>query len=139
MTYFLKIENIRKQVHWNRRFEASAFTFYWGFKKKKNTLRSRFTKWCKVYTKTDSWFQKSHGEFGKLLISSGKSKKLKFDGCFCPKNTRLQKKRFVKLKHYIHRIYLTLLSTTCVKIHQVTHVIFETISHFSRHNFSVFL
>ena len=35
-------------------------------------------------------------------------------------------------------IYLTLLSTTCVKIHQITYVIFETISHFSRHNSSVF-
>ena len=40
---------------------------------------------------------------------------------FCPKNT------FLQLKHYIQRIYLTLLSTTCVKIHQITYVIFETI------------
>ena len=24
------------------------------------------TKWCKVYTKADSWFQKSHEEFGQL-------------------------------------------------------------------------
>ena len=31
-------------------------------------------------------------------------------------------------------IYLTLLSTTCVKIHQILYAIFETISHFSRHN-----
>ena len=53
-------------------------------------------------------------------------------GYFCPKNT------FLQLKHYIQRIYLTLLSTTCVKIHQITYVIFETISHFSRHNSSVF-
>ena len=53
-------------------------------------------------------------------------------GYFCPKNT------FLQLKHYIQRIYLTLLSTTCVKIHQITHVIFETISYFSRQNFSVF-
>ena len=35
------------------------------------------------------------------------------------------------------RIYLTLLSTT-VKIHQISYVIFETISHFWRHNLSVF-
>ena len=51
-------------------------------------------------------------------------------GYFCPKNT------FVQLKHYIYRIYLTLLSTTCVKsfrlstarvkIHQIHHVIFQT-------------
>ena len=53
-------------------------------------------------------------------------------GYFCPKNT------FLQLKHYIQGIYLTLLSTTCVKIHQIPYVIFETISHFSRHNSSVF-
>ena len=39
--------------------------------------------------------------------------------------------------NYIQRIYLTLRSTTCVKIHQITYVIFETISHFSQHNSSV--
>ena len=36
------------------------------------------TKWCKIYTKTDSWFQKSHEETGQTR--SGKSKELKFDG-----------------------------------------------------------
>ena len=52
---------------------------------------------------------------------------------FCPKNT------FLQLKHYIQWIYLTLsnISTTCVKIHQITYVLFETISHFSQHNSSV--
>ena len=49
---------------------------------------------------------------------------------FCPKNTFLQLKP-------IQTIYLTLLSTTCVKIHQITDVIFETTSHFSQHNPSV--
>ena len=48
-------------------------------------------------------------------------KSLNLMGYFCPKNTLLQ------LEHYIPKIYLTLLSTTCVKIHQITHVIFETI------------
>ena len=42
-------------------------------------------------------------------------------GCFCPKNT------FLQLEHDIPKIYLTLLSTTCAKIHQITYVIFETI------------
>ena len=42
-------------------------------------------------------------------------------GYFCPKNT------FLQLEHYIPKIYLTLLSTTWVKIHQITYVIFETI------------
>ena len=41
-------------------------------------------------------------------------------GYICPKNT------FLQLKHYIQRIYVTLLSTTCVKIHQIPYVIFET-------------
>ena len=53
-------------------------------------------------------------------------------GYFCPKNS------FPQLKHYTQRIYLTLLSTTCVKIHQISYVIFKTVSHFSRHNSSVF-
>ena len=53
---------------------------------------------------------------------------------FCPKN------RFLKLMYiyiYIQRIYLRLLSTTFVKIHQIIYVIFETKSHFSQHNSSV--
>ena len=90
---------------------------------------SGITKWYKVYTKADHWFQKSHEEYEELQTSSGKSKKLKLLG-FCPKNTFLQLKP-------IQRIYLTLLSTTCVKIHQITDVIFETTSHFSQHNPSV--
>ena len=36
-------------------------------------------------------------------------------------------------------IYLTLLTTTCPKIHQTPCVLFETISHFSQQNSSVFL
>ena len=64
-----------------------------------------------------------------LLVSKIKN----LMGYFCPKNT------FLQLEHYLPKIYLTLLSTTCVKIHQITYVIFETISHFSRHNSSVFL
>ena len=53
-------------------------------------------------------------------------------GYFCPKNI------FLQLKHYIQRIYLTLIPTTCVKIDQIPYVIFETISHFSQRNSSVF-
>ena len=48
--------------------------------------------------------------------------------------TFVGKNTFLQLKHYIHRIYLTLLSTTYVKLHQVPLVIFKTISHFSQHN-----
>ena len=39
-------------------------------------------------------------------------------GYICPKNA------FLQLKPYIQRIYLTLLSTTCVKIHQTPYIIF---------------
>ena len=53
-------------------------------------------------------------------------------GYFCPKNT------FLQLKHYIQRIYITLLSTTCVKIHQMTDVIFGIKSHFSQNSPSIF-
>ena len=49
-------------------------------------LNSDITKWCIVYPETDSWFQKSHEEFGQLKKSSGKSKKLKFDGLILSKN-----------------------------------------------------
>ena len=52
---------------------------------------------------------------------------------FCSKNA------FLQPKHYIQRIYSTLLSTTCVKIHQMTYVIFETVSHFWWHNPPIFL
>ena len=49
-------------------------------------------------------------------------------GYICPKNT------FLQLKHHIQRIYETLLSAACVKIHQILYVIFEPQSHLSRHN-----
>ena len=46
---------------------------------------------------------------------------LKFDRLLLSKNT------FLQLEHYIPKIYLTLLSTTFVKIHQIYYVILETI------------
>ena len=58
---------------------------------------------------------------------------MKFDGI------QLSKNAFLQLKHYIQRIYLTLVSTVCVKIHQTPYVIFETISHFLRHSSLYFL
>ena len=44
-----------------------------------------YTKWCKVFIKTDSWFQKSHEEFGQLHTGSGISKNLRFDGLLLSK------------------------------------------------------
>ena len=49
------------------------------------------------------------------------SPELKSDRLVCPKNT------FLQLKHYMPKIYLTLLSNTCVKIHQISYVILKTI------------
>ena len=48
-------------------------------------LSQDITKWCKVYTKANSWFQKSHEEFEQFQTSSGKFKKLKFDWLLFPK------------------------------------------------------
>ena len=59
------------------------------------------TKRCKGYTKDDSWFQKSLEEFDQFQTSSQKSKKLIFEGFFCPKK-------------------LQLISAACVKIHRIT-------------------
>ena len=48
---------------------------------------SDIIKWREIYTKTDSWFQKSYEEFGQFQASSGKfkSKKLKFHGLLLSK------------------------------------------------------
>ena len=64
------------------------------------------TKWCKIYTKTNSWFQKSHEEFGQLQKSSGKSKNLKLDGLL------LSKKHIPSAKTLYKEDLLNLLSTT---------------------------
>ena len=54
-------------------------------------------------------------------------------GDFYPKNM------FLQLKHYISRVYLTLLLSTYVKIHQIPYMFFETIKHFSWHNSPIFI
>ena len=115
LRYFWKRGKIRKWVLWNRKLKV-LYTLCTGVLRKFN-LHLHLCFIQKVYTKTDSWFQKSLEEFWQLQTSSGKSKKLKVDGLGTT---------FMQKLHYIQRIYLTLLSTTCVKIH------------FSRHNSSVF-
>ena len=49
---------------------------------------------CKIYTKIDSWFQKSPEVFGQLQASTRKSKKLKFDGLILSKNKFLAQTTF---------------------------------------------
>ena len=75
--------------------EKSIYTLHYVLAK------TFYTKWFKIYTKADSWFQKPHEEFGKLQVSE-KSEKLKFDRVLLCKNT------FLHLKHYIPKISLTL-------------------------------
>ena len=62
---------------------------YWSFKYIIYTLHLCFSqdiaKLGKVYTKVDSCFQKSHEELEKLHTSTGKSKRLKFDGVLSEK------------------------------------------------------
>ena len=121
---FVEIEDWGFSVHFVLGFqENSIYTLHLCFS-------YDITKWCKVYTKADFWFQKSHEKFEQLQTSSVKSKKLKFDGL-------LPKKCIPSAKIIFRGIYPTFFSTTCVKTHQITYVIFETIRHFSRHNFSV--
>ena len=81
---------------------------YWGFIKIKFTLYTyvlTITKWCKVYTKFDSWFQKSHEEFGQLQTSTRKSKKLKSDGLLLSKNKFVQK--YIPSAKTLYTEYLT--------------------------------
>ena len=71
-----------------------------------------FTKWCKIYTKNwllDPKIMSNLDNFRQAVKSPKSSNSI---GCICAKNT------FLQVKHYIQRIYLTLLSTT-VKIHQI--------------------
>ena len=65
------------------------------------------TKWCKIYTKTYSWFQKSHAEFAQLQKGSAKFKDLKFDGLI------LSKKYIPSAKILYIEDLSTLLSATC--------------------------
>ena len=88
------------------------------------------TKWCIIYIKTDSWFQNHMRNLDKFWQAVESPKGWNSMGYLCPKNT------FLLLK-YIHRIYLTLLSTT-VKLQKISYVIFKTLSHFPRHNSVVY-
>ena len=72
---------------------------------------------------------KNYRIFEQLKTSIGKPKKLTFDGL-------LSKKYNPPAKTWIY-LASSNISTTWVKIHQITYVIFETISHFSQHIFSV--
>ena len=121
-------------MYWNKRGKACLYTLCWDLKIIPYVLAKILQNGAKFIQKTVSCFKKSYEEFGqpqttRSRVESPKSWNLM--GYFCPRNT------FIQLKH-IQRIYPTLLSTSCVKIHQMTYVIFETICHFSRHSPSIY-
>ena len=133
---FWKRANIRKRVCWNRRLRHLFFTlsitvsikFYLHLCFK---LRYYIQNGAKFLQKLALGFKNHMRNLDNFRQAVESPKSWNLMGYFCPKNT------FLQLEHYIPKIYLTLLSTTCVKIHQITYVVFETISHFSQHNSSV--
>ena len=96
---FLKKREYQKRGALKWKIEASQYTLYWGFNKISFTLYTYvlakiLQDGAKFIQKLDSWFQKSHDEFGQLQTSSGKSKKWKFDGLLLPKKYILSAKSF---------------------------------------------
>ena len=71
-----KTHRIRGKVPTRALFDSILDSLRW------TPFSIAITKWSKIDTKTDSWFQKSNEDFGQLQASSGKSKKLKFDKLF---------------------------------------------------------
>ena len=113
------------------------FTLDWGFKKIPFTLyiyvlAKILQNGARFIQKLTFGFKNHMKNLDNFRQAVGSPKSWNLMGYFCPKSTLLQ------LKYYIQGIYLTLLSTTRVKIHQIPYVIFETIGHFLRRNSSVF-
>ena len=130
----LKKREHQKRVRWNTRLRLLCtlcigvsrkfhlhFTlmFYLRYDK---MVQSLYKNWLLVSKITRGIWK----YLDKQAVDSPKSWNLM--GYFCPKYTCLQ------LKHNAQDLS-KVLSTTCVKIHFIT--IFETISHFSRHNSSL--
>ena len=139
MIYFRKRGNIRKRGRWNRRLRllstlsiGVSWKFHLHFILFLYVLAKILQNGAKFIQELTPGFKNHMRNLDNFRQAVETPKNWNSMGYICPKNT------FLQLKHYIQRIYLTLLSTTCVKIHQIPYVIFETISHFSRHNSSVF-
>ena len=80
---------------------------------------------CKIYTKIDSWFQKSLEVLGRLQTSTRKSKKLKFDGLLLSKNKFVQKIYCVEI-HQVTYHYITFYNTTPLYFFKLKHYIIST-------------
>ena len=119
---FAEIENWDFPVH-----------FVLGFQENSNyTLAKILLNGTKVIQKLTSSFKNHMKNLDNSIKVVESPKILNLMCYFCQKNP------FFQLKHYFQGIYLTLLSTNSMKIHQSPYLIFETISYFSRHNSSVF-
>ena len=97
---------------------------YWGFKKSPLTL----------YTYLLAKMLQNGAKFIQKLAPGFKNHMRNLDTFRQAVESPENWNTFLQLKHYIQRIYLTLFSTTCVKIYQIPYVIFETVKKFSRHN-----
>ena len=85
---------------------------------------------CKIYTKIDSWFQKSPEVFVQLQTSTRKFKKWKFDGLLLSKN-KFAKKYFASAKT-LYTEYLTF-NYLCGNLPSTL-----SLYHFLQHSSSVF-
>ena len=130
-------------LKWNRRSRLLS-TLFIGVSRKFH-LHFTFMFWLRYYKMMQSLQNSCNSWFATLGF---KNHTRNWDNCrqavespkswismdhFCSKNKFCQ----LQLKRNIQRIYLTLISTICVKIRRIP-FIFETLSHFSRHNSSVF-
>ena len=114
---------ILKKVHHKKgvlkqKSDASLYTLYWDFKIIPFTvytyvLAEISQNGAKLIQKTESWFKKSQRNLDNFRQAVESPKSWNLMGYFCPKNT------FLQLKH-MQWIYPTLISTSSVKIHQMT-------------------
>ena len=124
---FLKKGEHRKRVRWNRRL-THLCTFCIGVSRKFHlhftlytyVLSKRFQDGAKFKQKLTPGFKNHMKNLDNFRKAVESPKSWNPMGYVCQKST------FLQLKHYIQRIYLTLLSITCVKIHQIPYVIFGT-------------
>ena len=120
---FLKKGEHRKRVRWNRRL-THLCTFCIGVSRK---FHLQFTLYTYVLSKS---FQDG-AKFKQKLTPGFKNHMKNLDNfrkavespkSWNPMGYVCQKSTFLQLKHYIQRIYLTLLSTNYVKIHQIPYI-----------------
>ena len=110
----MKKEEHRKKGELPQNIDTPLYTLYCGFKKISFTLCTYVS--AKSLQNGAKFIQKLTSGFKNQITRILNNRKQAVEspntwistGCFCPKNA------FLRLKHDIQRIYLTLLSTTCV-------------------------